>query len=48
MLEPGASSLSDPFVDAFWDGLRGLGYKEGQDILLEFAGPEEATNRLSD
>src|SRR6476660_145204 len=35
MLEPGASSPSDPFVDAFRDGLRGLGYKEGRDILLE-------------
>jgi putative ABC transport system substrate-binding protein len=35
MLEPGASSPSDPFVDAFRDGLRGLGYREGRDILLE-------------
>jgi putative tryptophan/tyrosine transport system substrate-binding protein len=35
MLEPGPQSQSDPFVDAFRDGLRGLGYKEGQDILLE-------------
>ena len=35
MLEPGVSSPSDPFVDAFRDGLRGLGYKEGRDILLE-------------
>ena len=35
MLEPGPSSPSDPFVDAFRDGLRGLGYKEGRDILLE-------------
>ena len=35
MLEPGVSSPSDPFVDAFRDGLRGLGYNEGRDILLE-------------
>jgi putative ABC transport system substrate-binding protein len=35
MLEPGASSPSDPFVDAFRDGLRGLGYTEGRDFLLE-------------
>jgi len=35
MLEPGPPSQSDPFVDAFRDGLLGLGYKEGQDILLE-------------
>jgi putative tryptophan/tyrosine transport system substrate-binding protein len=35
MLEPGPRSQSDPFVDAFREGLRGLGYKEGQDILLE-------------
>jgi hypothetical protein len=35
MLQPDASSPSDPFVDAFRDGLRGLGYKEGRDILLE-------------
>jgi len=35
MLEPGTSSPSDPFVDAFRDGLRGLGYNEGRDVLLE-------------
>jgi putative ABC transport system substrate-binding protein len=35
MLEPGVSSPSDPFVNAFRDGLSGLGYKEGRDILLE-------------
>jgi putative ABC transport system substrate-binding protein len=35
MLDPGVSSPSDPFVSAFRDGLRGLGYKEGRDILLE-------------
>jgi putative tryptophan/tyrosine transport system substrate-binding protein len=35
MLEPGVSSPSDPFVDAFREGLRGLGYNEGRDILLE-------------
>ena len=35
MLEPNPSSSSDPYVDAFRDGLRGLGYKEGRDVLLE-------------
>jgi putative ABC transport system substrate-binding protein len=35
MLEPNPSSPSDPFVDAFRDGLRGLGYKEGRDVFLE-------------
>jgi putative ABC transport system substrate-binding protein len=35
MLEPGPSSPSDPFVDAFREGLRGLGYKEGRDVFLE-------------
>ena len=35
MLEPGTSSPSDPFVDAFRDGLRGLGYNEGRDVVLE-------------
>src|SRR5437016_441919 len=35
MLEPGPSSPSDPFVDAFRDGLRGLGYKEERDVILE-------------
>jgi putative tryptophan/tyrosine transport system substrate-binding protein len=34
MLEPSTASPSDPFVDAFRDGLRGLGYKDG-DVLLE-------------
>src|SRR5215472_3644548 len=35
MLQPGALSPSDSYVEAFRDGLRALGYKEGQDILLE-------------
>src|SRR5271155_4787553 len=35
MLQPDAASPSDLFVDAFRDGLRGLGYEEGRDILLE-------------
>lgn len=35
MLEPNPSSPSDPFVDAFRHGLRGLGYKEGRDVFLE-------------
>jgi putative ABC transport system substrate-binding protein len=50
MLEPGASSPSDPFVDAFRDGLRGLGYKEGRDILLEIrwaGGSNEPLVRLA-
>ena len=47
MLEPNPSSPSDPFVDAFRDGLRGLGYKEGRDVFLEIRWAEEATNRSS-
>jgi putative ABC transport system substrate-binding protein len=35
MLDPGVSSPSDPFVAAFRNGLRGLGYREGRDIFLE-------------
>src|SRR5438874_395361 len=35
MLEPGPSSPSDPYVEAFRDGLRGLGYKEERDFLFE-------------
>jgi hypothetical protein len=38
MLEPGVSSPSDPFVNAFRDGLSGLGYKEGRDILRNSLG----------
>jgi len=46
MLEPGAPAPSDPFVDAFRDGMRGLGYKGGISFS-KFAGLEEATNRSS-
>jgi putative ABC transport system substrate-binding protein len=50
MLEPGADSQSDPFVDAFRDGMRGLGYKEGRDIVLEIrwaGGSNEPLVRLA-
>jgi putative tryptophan/tyrosine transport system substrate-binding protein len=50
MLEPSTSSPSDPFVDAFRNGLRGLGYNEGRDVILEIrwaGGSNEPLSRLA-
>jgi putative tryptophan/tyrosine transport system substrate-binding protein len=46
LLEPGVSSLSDPYVDAFRGGLRELGYKEGRDVLLEIRWAEGSNEPL--
>jgi putative ABC transport system substrate-binding protein len=34
-LEAGSSSVNRPFLDAFRQGLRELGYEEGQQIAIE-------------
>ena len=31
-----SASPPHPFADAFWRGLHGLGYSEGQNIVVEF------------
>jgi ABC-type uncharacterized transport system substrate-binding protein len=41
-----ASSPSDAFIEAFKQGLRELGYVEGQDIIVEYRWTEGRTERL--
>ena len=41
-----ASSPSDPFVEAFKQGLRELGYVEGRNIIVEYRWTEGRTERL--
>src|SRR5438876_537531 len=47
-----ASSLADPrtqtFVDAFREGLRDLGWVEGQNVVIEYRWAEDRTERLPD
>jgi putative ABC transport system substrate-binding protein len=38
--------LPDPFIEAFWQGLRELGYLEGQTIALEYRSAEGKAERL--
>ena len=46
------SSLSDPrtrsFVEAFRQGLRDLGWVEGQNVTIEYRWAEERTERLAE
>ena len=41
-----ANSPSDAFTEAFKQGLRELGYVEGQDIIVEYRWTEGRTERL--
>ena len=46
-----SASPPHPFADAFWRGLRPLGYSEGQNIVVEFhytGGRSERAEELAD
>jgi putative ABC transport system substrate-binding protein len=42
----GERSASDPFIVAFRQGLRDLGYVEGRDVVIEFRGTNGALERV--
>jgi putative tryptophan/tyrosine transport system substrate-binding protein len=48
ILWPNPSAASGHFVDAFREGLRELGYVEGQNISIEFRSAEGRMERLPD
>ena len=41
-----AGAASDPSVEAFWQGLRELGYIEGKNIVIEYRFAEDNLERL--
>jgi putative tryptophan/tyrosine transport system substrate-binding protein len=46
LISPSATEMA-PFIDAFRQGLRELGYIEGKNIILEIRGGEANPDRLS-
>jgi putative ABC transport system substrate-binding protein len=47
-LSPSSLSVSSPYRDAFQQGLRGLGYVEGKNIVVEYRSAEGKLNRVPD
>jgi putative ABC transport system substrate-binding protein len=43
-----SASPPHPFADAFWRGLRGLGYSEGQNIVVEFRYSDGRSDRAEE
>ena len=48
LLMSSSTAEATPFIDAFRQGLRELGYVEGKNIVLEIRGGEASPNRLSE
>jgi putative tryptophan/tyrosine transport system substrate-binding protein len=48
VLAGGTTSGRDPYVEAFLEGMRALGYVEGQNLVLEYRGAEGQYERLPD
>jgi putative ABC transport system substrate-binding protein len=48
VLTSASSAEMAPFIEAFRQGLRDLGYVEGKDIVLEIRGGEANPSRVSD
>ena len=47
-LSPSSLSVSSPYRDAFQQGLRGLGYVEGKNIVVEYRSAEGKLDRVPD
>src|SRR2546430_4131271 len=47
-LAPGSATVSQPFVEAFREGLRELGLVEGQNIVIDYRFAEGRFDRLPD
>src|SRR5260370_20236614 len=47
-LAPGSATVSQPFVEAFREGLRELGLVEGQNIVIDYRFAEGRYDRLPD
>lgn len=47
-LSSGSLSLAAPFIEAFWQGLRELGWVEGQNIVIDYRFAEGRFDRLPD
>ena len=48
LLIPASTAVAAPWIDAFRQGLRELGYIEGKNIILEIRGGEAKPDRVSD